>query len=105
MSSCIESNIVMIKPSKIVPMTAEALLHKYTQEGWEERLKAFHQEITERIWNSTGPKSTIKKRTVKTLMHSYLIGHVMHFHHEDGSVKTVVTLLVDGEETFHARKA
>lgn len=96
----------MAKPTKYVPLTPEALLDKYTQEGWEVRLKAFHQEVTDRIRNPSGPKSTIKKCTVKTLdADGDLIGHVLRFVRADGSTVTVVTLLVDGETAFHAREA
>jgi hypothetical protein len=84
-------------------MPPQALFDKYTQEGWEVRLKSFNQEVNDRIRNPSGPKSTIKKRTVKTLdSDGYLIAHVVTFFRADGSAVTLVTLLVDGDTAFFA---
>jgi hypothetical protein len=88
----------MAKPSKHVSLSHVALLHKYTEEGWEDRLKGSEQKIVERAWNPSGPRSTVRKRIISTLdIDGDLICHVVCYTRADDSKDIVITLLVDME--------
>ena len=93
----------MSKPSKFVSLSKNDLLHKYTSEGWPEKLQACNPDCRERRYTPCGPLSTVKKRTCLYLdADGDVVASVLVFTRADTSEETMVMYIVDGDTAFHA---